>query len=448
MTKRWFWISGGAFLIVIFLITGCFVIDNPFTGIPPGPWRAVLKLDPSTITPNPKGEPLPEKVGLKFEEVTQGELPFNFEVIYENDSVFYIDIINGKERIKVDDIIIGRDRRTAKDTLIINLPVFDSYIKGIFEERVIEGEWVVPSRGNYTIPFVAKHGKDHRFTQLSKPPAMDVSGKWEVTFEIETDHPYKAIGEFEQQGNKLLGTFMTETGDYRFLEGTIQADKLYLSCFDGAHSFLFEAKIREDQTLIGSFRNGKHYQTIWEAKRNPDFQLTSANELTYIKKGYESFDFAFQNQDGRVISLQDKAYEGKVKIVQILGTWCPNCRDETEYLVSYLKEKQPADLAIIGLSFERHRDRKKALAAIQRFKSQMEVPYEVLYAGPSNKDEASKVLPMLNKIISYPTMIFLDRENQVRKIHTGFSGPATSAYASFVEEFETFMEELLNPKEL
>ena len=51
---------------------------------------------------------------------------------------------------------------------------------------------------------------------------------------------------------------------------------------------------------------------------------------------------------------------------------------------------------------------------------------------------------MLNKIISYPTTIFIDKKGNVRKIYTGFSGPATGeAYTDFVKETTEFVEMLL-----
>lgn len=266
------------FAILLISFSSCFVIENTFTGLPPGKWRAVLKLEPKQITPNPKGEPLPEKLNLKFEEVTAGELPFNFEVIYKNETDFYIEIINGEERIRVDDIVMGRDPTTAKDTILIELPQFDSYLKGIYEENLIEGTWEVRNPEAYSIPFVARYGQDHRFTTLRKEPVMNISGKWKTYFEADTDEPYPAIGEFEQDGNYLSGTFQTETGDYRYLEGTVQADKLYLSCFNGDQAYLFEGKIAPDSSIIGIFRSGKHYKTIWEAERDPAFTLTPKDD--------------------------------------------------------------------------------------------------------------------------------------------------------------------------
>ena len=336
----------GLFLWLAALIwcSACFKFENPYTGIAPGPWRAVLFLKPKFVTPNPKGKPLPEKLNMQFEEVSEGELPFVFEVVYDSETDFHLVIHNGEEEIETGKVLIGRDIRTGRDTIQVDFPVFDSQIKGFYEENMIEGKWIVNNRKRdgdlpYEIPFLAKQGQDHRFTTLRKPPKLDLTGNWEATFEIESDAPYKAIGEFEQNGNHLLGTFLTETGDYRFLEGTVQADRAYLSVFDGSHAFLFEAKIQDDSTLIGSFNSGIHYQTLWKARRNDGFELTPAEELTSLKEGYERFDFAFINESLDTVSLRDANYQNKVKIVQIMGTWCPNCRDETNFLRDYLRKK-------------------------------------------------------------------------------------------------------------
>ena len=37
------------------------------------------------------------------------------------------------------------------------------------------------------------------------------------------------------------------------------------------------------------------------------------------------------------VSLQDERYKGKVVIVSILGSWCPNCLDEAEFLAPWYK---------------------------------------------------------------------------------------------------------------
>lgn len=425
--------------------SGCLVVDNPFSGLPPGPWRAVLKLEGNVQIPE-EDLGLFEIPEIKDEAIKSGELPFTFEVKYkENDpDVFGLEIINGDERIEVlpEDIRFGWDHRIGKDTLTINFPIYESYIKGIYAENIIQGLWVVTTKENYTIPFEAKFGQNHRFAKTLKAPDIDVDGKWEVTFEVETDSPYKAIGEFEQNGNKLTGTFLTETGDYRFLEGTVLGDKLFLSCFDGSHAFLFQAKMMEDGTLTGQFNSGKHYQCLWTAKRNPDFQLRDPHELTYLNEGYDKFAFAFKNTEGKMISSEDDIFQGKVKIIQIMGTWCPNCMDETKFLVEYLNENDHSDLEVVAMGFEKH-DEAQNIELLKNFKERLNIPYEVLYAGPPKKAEAAKALPMLNHIMSYPTLILIDKQDQVRKIHTGFAGPATSEYEAFKKGFEETVKMLL-----
>jgi thiol-disulfide isomerase/thioredoxin len=426
------------------LFSTCLVMENPYSSIPPGIWRATLELVPKEVVMSNDAEPYQKLKDNQFEEVSEGELPFNFEVVYKNETDFYIEIINGEERIRLDDISTTHDRATNNDTIIIRFPVYGTYIKAAFEDGLMEGKFYNPARSpNYAIPFRAKFGKKHRFTTLKKEPLFDVNGKWETTFGVDESEPYKAIGEFKQEKNKLTGTFITETGDYRFLDGTVQANKLYLSCFDGSHAFLFEAKLLEDSTLIGSFRSGNHYKTLWEARKNSNFELANPDSLTYLKEGYETVDFTFENPEGKMVSINDERYQNKIKIVQIFGTWCPNCRDETNFLVDYLKENKTENLEIIALAFEKFKDKEKAMAIIQTYKDQFEIPYEILYAGISSKKEAAKSLPMLNHILSFPTMIFIDRENKVRRIHTGFSGPATSKYEEFKNDFDHFVKELL-----
>ncbi len=427
--------------ILLFALTfsGCLTIENGFDKLPPGSWRATLDLEGFSNQPRGDEDDVQNRA---FEEVSKGELPFNFELEYEEDGSITIIIKNAEERLLAENVQFGRMKYRSVDTFLIDFPVFDSYIKGTFQERVMKGKWYVNYKENYEVPFKAEYGRDFRFTTLKKKPAIDLSGKWETTFSLDDD-PYGAIGEFKQSGNKLTGTFLTETGDFRFLEGTVQGNKFYLSCFDGSHAFLFEGKILEDETLIGSFRSGKHYKTTWTAKRNNEAQLGDPNELTFLKEGYDKIDFSFPTPFGEMVSISDDRYKGKVKLVQIMGTWCPNCYDETQFLTTYLSENPSDQLEVISLAFERYEDSAKAKESIQRFKEKMNVPYEILHAGSSNKKKAAESLPMLNHVLSYPTMIFIDKNDKVRKIHTGFSGPATSLFGDYKKEFEGFVAELI-----
>ena len=431
--------------LVLLAVTGCVFVQERYSAIPPGPWRAILELEYNPIVPNPKGEPLPEKVDLEFDEVTEGILPFTFDVVYDDDTTFHMVVHNGDEEILVPatDIHFGRDRRISRDTLRIDFPVYDTHISAYYEANVIEGVWVVHYRDNYRIPFKAYFGRNHRFTNLNKTPASDLTGQWAMTFTGGPEEdPYPGIAELQQDGNRLTGTIRTETGDYRYLEGTVQDNKLYLSVFDGSHAFLFEGLIKDDGSLTGSFRSGRHYVTPWRAERDDAAELANPDELTRLREDVP-LAFAFPDADGDTLRLADLPGP---KLVQLFGTWCPNCRDETNFLKDYLATHDVGDLQVVALAFERYGPQdERSRAAIRRYRENMAVPWPVLLAGSNEKREAGRALPMLNQVISYPTLLFVDRDNRVTRIHTGFNGPATSKYAEFTESFDRSVNELIAP---
>lgn len=379
--------------------------------LPPGIWHAELKIDNEHV------------------------IPFNFEIGYDENESLTMHLLNGPERIEVKDVQFGKNKKLL-DTVYIDFPLMDSHIKAIYKENIIEGFWTVRNREDYSMPFVAFFGQDHRFTTNAIPPTLDVSGLWQATFEIETEDEYPAVGEFTTDGNDVEGTFMTETGDYRYLQGEVQGDRLMLSCFDGSHAFLFDAKIREDETLFGKFFSGNHYETNWIAKKDPNATLANPYELSAPVDPEKELSFSLKNTNGEQISLSDDQYAGKAKLIMLMGTWCPNCLDESKFLIDYLKKNPNDQLSVLAVAFERYRDETKAIDAIQNYKTRLNIPYEMLYGGYFDKAEATANFQYLDEILSYPTLLFVDQENKVTKVHTGFAGPATSKYKDFVVEFE------------
>ncbi|TNE59931.1 MAG: TlpA family protein disulfide reductase [Bacteroidetes bacterium] len=421
------------------ILSGCITTNTAFTRVAPGIWRGVLELEHYNIPVRDR-----DTIFTLKEQFREGELPFNFEVTYLDDERFYVEIINGSERIRCDSIQYGRDRSAARDTFNIWFPEFASYLHAGVRGGVMQGEWVVTTKADYRIPFYAHAGRDYRFTSLNEPPVQDLTGNWATLFGIDQDEPERAIGEFRQDGNRLEGTFRTETGDYRFLEGTVQGRKFWLSCFDGAHAFLFSGSIQGD-TLQGEFRSGKHYRTLWHAWKDPEFELGNPDSLSVLRPDAAPITFSLPNLEGATVSFPSPAFEDKIKILTIMGTWCPNCLDEQRFLVEYLKKNPTrADkMEVLSFAFERYPDTADAIAQLKRYKSRLEIPYEILYAGKADKKEAEKVFPALSQVLAFPTMIILDKQNKVRRIHTGFDGPATSRYPDFQREFNALMEQLV-----
>jgi len=380
-----------------------------------GIWRGVLKLNDST------------------------ELPFNFEI--KKDAERYsLEIINQDERIQVSELAF------KQDSLFIRMPVFNSEFQLKYTSTTLTGEWINRSRKErtYSIPFVAQANQANRFLFAEKTHPL-IKERWKVTFEPETPDEYFSVGVFQTVNNKVAGTFTTETGDYRYLEGFSNDKKFIVSCFDGAHAYLFYAERENGELINGHFYSGKSGHEKWIATPDDHFELRNPYALTYLKPGYSSLNFSFKNLKGETVSLDDSAFKNKVVIVQLMGSWCPNCMDETKFLSGFYESYKSKGVAIIGLAFERTTDFNTAVSNLTRLKNRFQINYELLITEKNGKDQASQALPMLNAVMAFPTTIYIDKKGTVRKIYTGFSGPATGEeYIKFVKETTLFIEDLLH----
>lgn len=372
------------------------------------------------------------------------DLPFNFEVTDTAGNQQMV-IYNGDERLKVTDV------KTTTDSIFIHMPLFDSEFKLKKDGDGLSGQWV-KHYGNKDVAmaFTASPNVAYRFFKDAPKPAFDISGKWSAVFGDGTPEKDLLVGEFKLKGNILTGTFLSTTGDDRYLEGTVAGDQLYLSCFDGGHAFIFTGKIKDGKTITdGKFYAGYSGLSTWSAVKDDNARLPDAYSLTALKPGYKKIDFTFRDLNGKKVSLSDEQFKNKVVIVQILGSWCPNCMDETNYFVSgYYNKYHDKGVEIIGLAYERTTDFAKSQRTVQQLKAHFNVPYPLLITGytPGNGDP-EKSLPMLADFKGFPTTIIIDKKGDVRKIHTGFSGPGTGEYyTQFNEEFQKLTDDLLAEK--
>ena len=365
-----------------------------------------------------------------------GDLPFDLEFQKINDTSYNAFALNGKEKLKLDlGIIKG-------DSIHIPMGIFDAEIVASVNDSILKGYYIKYNLNkSSTLAFSAKYGTGKRFIG-DKKSIGNVNGKWQTLFIGKSDSS-QAVGIFEQNENNIEGTFLTPTGDYRYLNGNLYGDSLFLSSFDGTHLYLFKAKLNGD-TLKGGFWSGKSGFEQWTAIKNEKASLPDAYSLTYLKKGMDKIDFKFPDRNGKQVSLSDEKYKGKVVVIQIMGSWCPNCMDETNFLAPFYKKNKNKGLEIIGLSFEKSTDLKISAPKLSKMISRMGIEYTILLAGKNTSQSASEALPMLNKVMSFPTTIIIDRKGKVREIHTGFSGPGTGKYyEEFTEKFENLINKLL-----
>ncbi len=384
---------------------------NPSTSVE-GPWRAWL-------------------------DCPGGELPFGIVINSAGDHL-QAAFVNGSELIDIP------SSSFTDGVLTLDMPHYDSRIQAKLDGDLLTGTWR-KRRGlkEWTeMDFHARRGQLPRFHEVDAAPGDEIDGRWKVMFESSEDH---AVGEFKTgPDGQLEGTFLTTTGDYRFLAGDFAGGELRLSCFDGAHAFLFNARLLEDGTLTGDFWSRDTWHESWTATRASDVSLPDAFEQTAWMDGWSIGDVIFPDLDGKPRSLADPEFAGSARILQVFGSWCPNCNDEARYL-SELEEKYgERGLSVLGLAFELTGDHARDAEQVRRYQERNKVDYPVLIAGTADKTGATRAFPALDLVRSYPTTIFLSQDGSVRAVHTGFNGPATGvAYERLREEFEVLIEELL-----
>lgn len=403
-------------LLTIAVTSSC---DNKPAKLANGTWRATVKTETGT------------------------EIPFNFNVI-DSTGDKYIDIINGSDRFRVDEVIV------KSDSVNILMPLFSSEIKSVLDRKGnLTGKFIQhrENKKDVAMDFSAQPNITWRFFNIKLDSKYSVAGRWSVNF-ISQDNKDTtiAVGEFVQKGAKVTGTFLTRTGDYRFLQGAISDNKLYLSTFDGSNVFMFTGKLVDNNTITdGKFYSGLSSLKNWSAKRDESAMLPDAYSLTGLKPGHSSIDFSFPNTEGKTVALKDARFQNKVVVVQLFGSWCPNCMDETAYLTTFYNKYKDLGVEVVGLGYETSADFEKSKKKIQRLKDRLNVNYEMLVTGFTNKKEqVMKSLPALSTFVAFPTTIIIDKKGIVQRIHTGFTGPGTgNHYTEFKNQFEKTIDDLL-----
>ena len=367
-------------------------------------------------------------------ELQGQQLPFNFEVLKDT-SGYKVNLINASEKILLDEIsIVG-------DSIDMILHIFDAGLRAKISENSLEGFYYKNYDKSFKFPFHATFGDDYTFKKVTDQSTSDFYGKYAVQFITDKKDTIVSVGIFNQNGNYAEGTFLTPTGDYRYLEGNVVNNKLHLSTFDGNHAFLFIAEKKDDSTLVGDYWSGKSSHETWTAVKNDNAVMPNAEALTFLKEGYDKIEFSFPDLNKNMISPSDEKFKDKVLILQIFGTWCPNCMDETKFLSQWYKDNKDRGIEILGLAYERKADFEYASTRVKKMKDRLKVDYDFVIAGTDDKEKASETLPMLNKVIAFPTTIFIGKDGKVKHIRTGFEGPGTGIY---YEQFKERFNQVVN----
>ncbi|MCO5247396.1 MAG: TlpA family protein disulfide reductase [Chitinophagales bacterium] len=361
-------------------------------------------------------------------------LPARMSFVNENDKQQVLNIRNAGETIRL------QPAKIINDTLFYNFIDYNaeiSFIQGA--NGIYSGQW---------INFEDSHPQKREviaFPVLQKlSPIKTINtpfqGNWKAKI-IRSDKDIPALLIIHQELDKVFGTIRTNSGDYRYLEGVTDGENFYLSTFSGNSAFYLDGKIEKD-TIRALIHGLTTNTTRFEAVQDESYQLPDGDKLTKIVNDLP-FQLDLKNADGIEQNFQN-LIKGKVAIVSIFGTWCPNCVDETNYFVELIK-KFP-ELKIISVSFEYTDKIDVQQQRVKGFITRKNIDKGItfLLAGKTGSENVLKKFPMIDQLRAYPTSFLINKKGKIVAVHTGFNGPATGVlYENYKEDFEGKIKTLL-----
>ena len=344
-------------------------------------------------------------------------------------------LINGAHRF------VAETASVSGDTLTLGFPSYDSSLELTAQPggKLAGTAHLRRRNGGIDLPLAATPGQRFRFYARPAPAPTPLAGRWLIDTGEE-----RGLLLIAQQGNRLTGSIQWPTGDQRYLAGEVSGRDFALSTFDGNQGSVWKGRIEGGRLTGASFGATSATPEPWTARRPaavPADRVDAINEEPNLPK---QFGFAFPDVDGRRVSLADPRYRGKVVVVSIGGTWCPNCHDEAAFLAPYYVRNRARGLEVIGLQFEYVDDPARSARQSKRFAARYDIAYPLLIAGASTPESTRAALPQIGGVKIYPTTIFIDRKGRVRAIHTGYAGPATGALNRKMErDFDALVQKLL-----
>jgi len=369
-----------------------------------------------------------------------GDLPFGLELAREDGKpVAYL--INGPERARSTDVQLEGNKLSVK------MAGYQNRIEAAYADGRFEGTlYILRPRGVVKeFRLVAMPGEGWRFFPKPAAEPMDFSGRWSLTYRDDDGKESTAIAELKQQGYAVTGTVLRTSGDDRYIAGEARGDTLFLSRFDGGTAYLYLARLRTDGVLSGDQYTAGGSHDSFTGRRDPNAKLDAKANPTALKPGVDHLVFSFPDIEGKLHDFPDERYDGKVVLITIGGSWCPNCHDEAVFLKQLLASRQGRGLEVIQLMFERTEDFESSAKAAGDFAKEFAIPYPVLIAGTVSDGDVLEKLPQLEGFHGYPSMFVIDRKGVVRAVHTGFSGPATGEhYEEQSRELTALVDKLLD----
>ncbi|MEO8029048.1 MAG: TlpA disulfide reductase family protein [Bryobacteraceae bacterium] len=395
-------------------------------------FRTILIVALLALTPAVEAQPTASAGGLWDASVTVNDLriPFRLEIVGDRSAVVG-SFFNGEERVSsTSGSFVGGELR-------LGFAHYATTLSAKLVDGQLEGKYDRGSKGSYA--FHAKHFVPSTFGVDEVP---SIAGYWEIPV-----HSPKGESAWRflvrQSGGEASATILRVDGDTGLLSGKFAGGKFLLSHFSGARPSLLEVTPLKDGTLE-IVQNGKTKYTAIraeEARAKGLPEPSDPSRHTSVKDPSEPFRFSFPDLTGKIVSESDAQFRGKVVLINITGSWCPNCHDEAPFLAELFRTYRDQGLEIVALSFE-EAEQLADPTRLRAFIARYGIGYTVLLGG--EQEDLKTKLPQAVNLNSWPTTFFVGRDGLVRGAHAGFAGPASGeVHQQAKREFVTTIEKLL-----
>ena len=349
--------------------------------------------------------------------VNKVDIPFRFEIAGDGASVrgWFFD---GDLKMSS-----TRGRVEPDGTLVLEFSQLGTTLTATPKDGQLEGSY---SRGTRGAPYPFRAAR----AVAVRPPAgkvPSIEGEWKIPVKSSKgEEAWRFI--VRQSGPQVSATILRVDGDTGTLSGSFKDGKFVISHFSGARPALYIVTPLQDGTLELAQNNGANKMVavrVNDARAKEIPEPTDPALFTRVKDPNERFHFSFPDLDGKLVSDGDARFAGKVVLVSISGSWCPNCHDEAPFLAELYKKYRGKGLEIVGLSFE-EADQMKNPTRVRGFVAQYGIEYPMLLCG--SPDQASERLPQAVNLNSFPTTFMLGRDGKVKSVHAGFASKASGKF--------------------
>ena len=381
-------------------------------GSPVGQWDGVVSVSNNTI-----------------------DIPFKFEIV-ESAGALRGNFFDG-------DVKVPSQPGTFKDgQLELRFDQYGARVIATLAGDTLSGRY---DRGTRGAPYNFKAVRAVAVKASSeKVPA--IAGEWRIPLDKKSskgEDAWRFI--VRQNGAALTASILRIDGDTGALSGRFENGKFLVSHFSGARPVKYEMTLNADGSLT-MVQNGQQKYAAYRLNdaRSKQAAPTSPTQFTRMKNPTEPFRFSYPDLNGKLVSNTDAQFRGKVVLVSITGSWCPNCHDEAPFLGELYRTYHAKGLEIVALGFE-EADQLKNPVRPKAFVKQFGIEYPFLLVG--EPEEAPAKVSQAENLNAFPTTFVLGKDGRVRTVHAGFASVATgTVHAESKKEMAAEIERLLAEK--